>query len=581
VTNAQPGRIWRRGAATVAAGTALALVFGGVAHADNLQDNIVDTTGGVTLVAGSSTGGIATIRVVGNNSDGATTDPGCNWDTGEAPLVLDVVTPAGVTATPDPVSFTACGVDKTVTFTAGATAVSGTATVRIVSTPAGGGEYNNQVSIPITVTRPNTPPVVSVTGVDSASYEIGHEPTPGCSVVDAEEPDAAAVPAVDRRQVASTGLGTVTVTCSFTDAGGLEDSDTVSYTITPPPNTKPSVSVQGVVDGAAYEIGSVPVATCDVTDAEDGNSTTVAGLSGTLLHGLGTQTATCDYTDQGGLSAETVTATYSIVDTGVPTIRHQLAPAAANTNGWYSQDVTVDFVCDDSGSGIMTCVGDTTLGEGANQSANGTATDWAGNTATDAVSGINVDKTAPTVGFTGGPGASYHFGSDPAAPVCDASDALSGIAGCVVTGGGTSVGAHSYTATATDKAGNTATATLNYTVLPWTLRGFTSPVDMSGVWNTVKGGSTVPLKFEAFAASELTTTSAIKSFTQRQVTCPGGSAITDDIEITSTGGTSLRYDTTGGQFIQNWATPKKPGTCHAVTMTTQDGSTVSANFILK
>jgi hypothetical protein len=104
---------------------------------------------------------------------------------------------------------------------------------------------------------------------------------------------------------------------------------------------------------------------------------------------------------------------------------------------------------------------------------------------------------------------------------------------------------------------------------------------MGGVWNTVKGGSTVPLKFEAFAGSELTSTSAVKSFTQKAVTCPNSSATVDEIEFTTTGGTALRYDSTAGQFIQNWATPKKPGTCYTVTMTTQDGSTTSANFILK
>jgi hypothetical protein len=39
---------------------------------------------------------------------------------------------------------------------------------------------------------------------------------------------------------------------------------------------------------------------------------------------------------------------------------------------------------------------------------------------------------------------------------------------------------------------------------------------MNGVWNTVKGGSTVPLKFEIISgATELTNTSSIKSFTQK------------------------------------------------------------------
>ena len=41
-------------------------------------------------------------------------------------------------------------------------------------------------------------------------------------------------------------------------------------------------------------------------------------------------------------------------------------------------------------------------------------------------------------------------------------------------------------------------------------------------------------------------------------------------EITNTGGTSLRYDTVGGQFIQNWQTPKQSGLCYRVTVFTAD-----------
>jgi hypothetical protein len=120
--------------------------------------------------------------------------------------------------------------------------------------------------------------------------------------------------------------------------------------------------------------------------------------------------------------------------------------------------------------------------------------------------------------------------------------------------------------------------------VPGEVKGFYAPVDMGGVWNTVKGGSTVPLKFEVFSGStELTSTSAVKSFTVKGVACPGALAATHDIELVTTGGTSLRYDSTAGhgQFIQNWQTPKKPGACYAVTMTTQAGSSVSANFWLK
>jgi len=584
--------LWRGRAAVVTAVTsALTLTLGGVALADNIQDSIEDGGTAVTLVAGSSTSGTATIRLVGNNS-GGDPDPGCNIDTGETPLNLDVLTPAGVTANPDPLSITTCGIDYTVNFTASSSAVSGTASVSVVSGPAGGGTYFNQVSIPITVTQPapaNTKPSVEVAGVtDGAAYVIGAVPTAMCDVTDAQQPDVADFAAALGGTLTD-GLGSQTATCDWTDAQGLSaDTASVTYTIVPPPNTPPVVEVTGVEDGGAYEIGDEPTPMCAVTDAEDGASTIEPVVTGTLSHGLGTLTARCDYTDLGGLEAETRSLTYSIVDTGKPTITASVS-SAPNTNGWYKDDVTVTFQCDDTGSGVQSCLADgetgpsRTVGQGEDQSVSGTATDWAGNTETATKSGIYVDKTAPTVSLVGGPTGSYYYGDDPVAPTCAASDALSGLVGaCEVTGGGTSVGTHSYTVTVYDKAGNEARDTLSYTVLAWELKGFFSPVDMSGVWNTVKGGSTVPLKFEIFNGTrELTDTAKVKSFSTKSVTCPGASASADEIEFTTTGGTALRYDTTAGQFIQNWQTLKKPGTCHVVTMTTQDGSTISANFILK
>ena len=150
-----------------------------------------------------------------------------------------------------------------------------------------------------------------------------------------------------------------------------------------------------------------------------------------------------------------------------------------------------------------------------------------------------------------------------------------------MSGYSAAVGNHTVTASASDKAGNSASASATYDVLAWTLNGFYQPVDMNGVFNVVKGGSTVPLKFEVFAGTtELTSTTVVKSFVQSKVACDG-TAATDEIEFTTTGGTSLRYDTTAGQFIQNWQTPKAAGTCYRVTMTTQDNSSLVAFFKLK
>jgi hypothetical protein len=54
-----------------------------------------------------------------------------------------------------------------------------------------------------------------------------------------------------------------------------------------------------------------------------------------------------------------------------------------------------------------------------------------------------------------------------------------------------------------------------------------------------------------------------------------------DIEVLATGGTSVRYDATADQYIQNWQTPKKSGACYEVTVTTSEASTTSALFRLK
>lgn len=132
--------------------------------------------------------------------------------------------------------------------------------------------------------------------------------------------------------------------------------------------------------------------------------------------------------------------------------------------------------------------------------------------------------------------------------------------------------------------GSTGSAT--FQIAAWTLQGFYKPVDMivNGVEvvNIVKGGSTVPLKFNAFAGStEITNTTALGArFTFRNVGCSVAAQTSDDL-IATTGGTTLRYDATAKQWIQNWQTPKGADQCLRVTLTTADGSTLTALFRTK
>jgi len=114
--------------------------------------------------------------------------------------------------------------------------------------------------------------------------------------------------------------------------------------------------------------------------------------------------------------------------------------------------------------------------------------------------------------------------------------------------------------------------------VPWTVSGFYHPVEMGGALNTVKGGSTVPIKFQVFAgATELTDSSIVQPLTATQAPCSGGP--TDTIELTATGRTSLRYG--GGHFIFNWKTPKMPGYCYTITVALTNGASLSANFELR
>src|SRR5207245_1245966 len=116
---------------------------------------------------------------------------------------------------------------------------------------------------------------------------------------------------------------------------------------------------------------------------------------------------------------------------------------------------------------------------GAN-SIGGTVTDKAGNTATTTVSGINIDKELPTITGVNVAGGFYTLGAVPTA-TCTASDIFSGLAGnCTVTvTGGTpnGVGTFSYTATATDKAGNKSTTTIGIYRVVYRFDGFLQPIN--------------------------------------------------------------------------------------------------------
>ncbi len=385
-------------------------------------------------------------------------------------------------------------------------------------------------------------------------------------------------------------LGETTVTCTATDNAGNEATSnfkvTVVDTTAPQLNLPENKAVEATgPDGAAVTFAR----TAD--DTVDGPVTVNCFVGDTAVDSgdtfaLGTTTVDCSATDAAGNTARD-SFTVKVVDTTAPTLNlpANITQEATGPNGnVVSFTATANDVVDNNvtvnctpASGSTFAITTTTV--------DCSATDAAGNATNGSFTVKVQDTLVPTniqFGSNINDGDSFYFGNVPASPTCTATDSGSGLQSCVVSVYSTAVGTHTLTATATDKAGNTATRQITYTVKAWTFKGFYQPVDMGGVYNIVKGGSTVPIKFELFkGTTELTDTAYINQPLQAtKISCTTGVG-TDDIELTATGGTSLRYDTTGGQYIYNWKTPTGANTCYKVTITANDGSSQTAFFKLK
>lgn len=372
------------------------------------------------------------------------------------------------------------------------------------------------------------------------------------------------------------------LTCTATDNAGNSTSATVDVKrdATEPDITFTRTGAEG--DNGWFR-GPVSLA-WTVSDALSGSVVTVGCVDRTVSAD-GRDTYPCSATDAAG---NTATAAADVdIDATAPVVTAAVSGPSKGTE-WYTGDVAVTWTVTDATSGVVTtsgCGDAAVTSDTAGTTFTCSATDEAGNSVSrDAT--VKRDATAPVLTLVGGPadGATYDFGVVPAPSTCTATDETSGLAApCSVSAGGTAVGGGTQSATVTDRAGNVSTDTRRYTVAAWGLDGFYKPVSVgSAVVNTVKAGSTVPLKFNVLKGGVPMTSGIGAVFSARKVGCDGTDIANAVEEFGTTGATTLRYDALAGQWVQNWATPSGgKGSCYRVSMTTADGSSILADFKLK
>jgi hypothetical protein len=140
------------------------------------------------------------------------------------------------------------------------------------------------------------------------------------------------------------------------------------------------------------------------------------------------------------------------------------------------------------------------------------------------------------------------------------------------------VGTTTVTATATDASGNTTVRTFTVTVL-YNFTGFFSPVANMPTLNSVNAGRAIPIKFSLSGNKGLSIFAAGSPASQ-PINCSSSAPISDLEGTVTSGGSSLSYSP--DQYHYNWKTEGSwAGTCRALVVTLNDGSTHTALFKFK
>jgi hypothetical protein len=393
------------------------------------------------------------------------------------------------------------------------------------------------------------------------------------------------------------------------------------FSVDPKGNTSAVQTATFVVDSVApTTTASVSPATPDLANGWYGVPVTVT-LSAT---DSGSGVASTKYSIDGG-APQTYTSPFTISSEGSHTVSYWSIDNAGNTetagtltikidlnaptttatltpspqNGWYASPTLTLSGDDGAGSGVAHT--DYALDGGAFQTYSGPisgfstgnhfvqyrSTDVAGRVEATKLIAFKADSDVPTANITRPQeGDSFKLGQVVNASYkCADKQTGSGLASCVgdVPLGSpidtSTIGDHTFTVTATDKAGNTTTATHHYTVR-YPFQGFFSPVSNSSdeELNLTHAGDLIRIGFglggdrglDIFQAGFPTST---------PVACPSWAAHL--VNAAGPGATAgLSFSSASGHYVYGWQTSAAwAGTCREFQVVVKDGSARTATFL--
>jgi len=215
-----------------------------------------------------------------------------------------------------------------------------------------------------------------------------------------------------------------------------------------------------------------------------------------------------------------------------------------------------------------------------------TATDAAGNTASATQTITITDNTAPVLSCPSDITVFLPMNSTATSTTVNFSASATDNCGTAnvsynhAPGSVFSVGTTPVTVTATDDVGNSSSCTFNVTVL-YNFTGFFAPVDNLPIFNEMKAGQAVPLKFSLSGNKGLNIFAA-GSPSSIQINCTSGAEIQPVEETVNAGSSSLTYDAASDRYHYVWKTDSSwKNTCRQLNVVLNDGTTHSALFKFK